>query len=156
MAENPYEPFMGNVKDSIYPVLHVARWAVKNGHDVLIKGMNYANSYEEWEENADAGYDLVIGGKTINVKHNNRPFGSIEEFANNFKNFERPFLVSAVHVESPDVVFILSNDLRGGIKIPKEHKEHWGIRKGVFDPRYKTKQDCYDVGPEYVEWLSLE
>ena len=91
-----------------------------------------------------------------NVKKNKKTFTSVGQFVSNFKNLPRPILISATHVKTPDVTLILSADYGGGIKISKEAKEHWGIRTGVFDHRYKTKQDCYDVSEEHVKWLSLK
>ena len=156
MSENPYKPFISNVRQSVEAVMIVAKWAVLSGYDVQIKGMKFANNYKEWQENADAGFDLIINGKTVNVKKNKRVFTSVGQFVSNFKNFSRPILISATHVKTPDVTLILSADYGGGIKISKETKEHWGIRSGVFDPRYKTKQDCYDVSEEHVKWISLK
>ena len=156
MSENPYKPFISNVKESVNAVMVVAKWAVLSGYDVQIKGMKFAKNYKEWEENADDGFHLVINGKTVNVKKNKRIFNSVSEFTNSFKSRSRPILISATHVKTPDATLILSADYNGGIKIPKEAKEHWGIRKGVFDPRYKTKQDCYDVSEEHVKWITLK
>lgn len=156
MSENPYKPFISNVKESVNAVMVVARWAVLSGYDVQIKGMKFAKNYKEWEENADNGFDLIINGKTVNVKKNKRTFTSVDEFICNFKNLSRPILISATHVKTPDVTLILSADYNGGIKIPKEAKKHWGIRRDVFDYRYKTKQDCYDVSKSHVEWVSLK
>ncbi len=156
LKDATWDQFISNVEVSIGPVFHVAKWAVFSGYDVEIKGMKFADSYENWRDGADDGYDLVISGKTVNVKRNNRNFSSIDDFIGNFKNFERPILVSAKHVNTPDVTLILSHDLRGGIKIPKTSKKYWGIRKNVFDPRYKTTQDCFDVAKKHVSWLNLQ
>ena len=160
MSENPYKPFINNVKNSIEAVMFVAKWAVSKGADVEIKGMKFAKSYKDWKECADEGYDLKIFNisgieKTVNVKKNRKAFSSINDFVKDFKDFERPILVSSTHVKTPDVTMILSSDYKGAIKIKKETKKHWGIRKNVFDFRYDTRQDCYDVSPEYVEWVKF-
>ena len=154
--ESSHKVFLNSLVTSLDAVLEVARWAVLIGKDVEIKGMKFANKYEEWAGSVDDGYDMIINKKTVNIKRNKRSFSSIEDFISNFKKFERPILVSATHVNTPDITLILSSDLRGGIIIDKKHKDHWGIRKGVFDTRYDTMQNCYDVSSDYVTWLALK
>ena len=47
MSENPYKPFINNVKNSIEAVMFVAKWAVSKGADVEIKGMKFAKNYKD-------------------------------------------------------------------------------------------------------------
>mgnify|MGYP001400874977 CR=1 FL=1 len=161
MSENPHKLFINNAKNSIGAVMFVAEWAVLKGFDVEIKGMKFAKNYGEWKSCADDGFDLTIINdsgvrKTINVKKNRKSFSSVNDFTSNFKYFERPILVSATHVNTPDITLILSSDYNGAIKIKKETKEFWGIRKNVFDARYNTTQDCFDVSNDHVEWVNFK
>lgn len=156
MSENPYNEFIENVRDSIKAVMVVAEWAVIKGADVEIKGMKFAKSYKEWKDNADEGFDIIIKGKSVNVKKSTKTFFSVNEFVSNFKNYDRPILVCPIHIIPPDIVLILSADYNGGIIISKEHQKHWGIRENVFDPRYNTTQNCYDVGVDYVTWFKIK
>lgn len=139
--------FITNLKNSIDAVMFVAKCAALKGHRIVIPGMRFAPGHEDWHNYVDEGYDLIIKDKTYNVKESSRVFSSIDQFFN-------PMLVSAVHVPTPDYVFILSADHCGGILIPKETKEHWNV-KSVYDKRYGTSQDCYTVDSKYVIWQDL-
>lgn len=152
--ENEYGIFIKNVKSSIDTVLTVARWAVLSGRSVTIPGMAFADNYDEWKKCADNGADIIIDGKSINVKGSSRDFSSVSDFASKFSHYERPILVAASHTNTPNAYLIVNANHTGAMIINGKTKVHWGTRT-VRDPRYKTQQTVYDVAEKYVTWLCL-
>ena len=149
-----YKTFIRNLTGSIVPVLAVASWAAIRGKDVTIKGMQFCGRHDSREEYMDDGYDIEIAGETVNVKGSSRKFNSVREFAEQFKQYSRPILVAATHVNTPDSYFILNKDKTGAMVIKKETKPHWGKRQ-VYDKRYDGFQEVYDVAEEHVSWVDL-
>lgn len=148
-----HRKFIGSLIDSLPPVQLVAGWAALNGRRVEIEPMRFAPTEDAWREHADDGFDMVIAGRTVDVKQLIRtPFVTLKEFESRFPDQRYPVLLSSPGKALPDYFLTLNDECTHAMVVSSDTRPMWHIRE-MTDRRSGDPYQRYATTTKHAKML---